>query len=409
MLTADLVSVRRKGDELLLRELDAKARERALEIPRALLPLAEAHVGRTREELEAALASVSVAARDVRLKAGLVKLIEDRCVFDEEEDVDPAEVREEIFFRAAEARRGLAPGERFDCVALIAQVAAARTTTPEAIERAMFADLRAAHVLRALEPTNPDALVIAWEDGQAQAVLLRATQVRVNLRGGTPGALRALFHRLKFLQLLHFIAPIEGGHRVTIDGPFSLFEAQLKYGLKLALVLPALRDAGAWSLEADVRWGKDRKPLLFRLRGGAAPLLDERAPRLPDAVEELMHGCAKHLPAGWTVTAASALLELPGAGLCVPDLVFSKGQKKVYVEVMGYWSRAAVWRRVELVEKGLATPVLFCVSSRLRVSEEVLPEDAPAALYVYKGSMSARAVVERVAVLADHCGQSSRG
>ena len=74
-------------------------------------------------------------------------------------------------------------------------------------------------------------------------------------------------------------------------------------------------------------------------------------------------------------------------GLCVPDLVFERAGTAIHLEVMGYWSREAVWRRVELVQGGLASPILFAVNSRLRVSEEVLPGDAASALYVYKGTM----------------------
>ncbi len=71
----------------------------------------------------------------------------------------------------------------------------------------------------------------------------------------------------------------------------------------------------------------------------------------------------------------------------------------IYLEVMGYWSRAAVWRRVELVQAGLGERILFAVSSRLRVSEEVLEGDLPGALYVYKGAMSARVIAERLEIL----------
>jgi hypothetical protein len=88
-------------------------------------------------------------------------------------------------------------------------------------------------------------------------------------------------------------------------------------------------------------------------------------------------------------------------GLCVPDLVFERRREgakreRVYLEVMGYWSRAAVWKRVELVRAGLGERILFAVSSRLRVSEDVLDADLPGALYVYKQTISARAVAERV-------------
>jgi uncharacterized protein len=85
----------------------------------------------------------------------------------------------------------------------------------------------------------------------------------------------------------------------------------------------------------------------------------------------------------------------------VPDLRFEHpGGAAVFLEVMGYWSRDAVWRRVELVEKGMGAKVVFAVSSRLRVSEAVLEEHPSAALYVYKGSLSAKGVLDRLERLA---------
>jgi hypothetical protein len=66
---------------------------------------------------------------------------------------------------------------------------------------------------------------------------------------------------------------------------------------------------------------------------------------------------------------------------------------------LGYWSRQAVWRRVELVQAGLAERVLFAVNSRLRVSSEVLDHDAISALYVYKHKMNAPAVARQLDLL----------
>jgi predicted nuclease of restriction endonuclease-like RecB superfamily len=221
--------------------------------------------------------------------------------------------------------------------------------------------------------------------------------VTLEVRCASPGATRALFHRLKFLRLLHTIVPIEGGHRLVIDGPFNLFESGTKYGLQLALVLPMLEDCDEWSLAADVRWGPERTPLVFRLAGGAERTNAEPAP-LADDVAALVSSFAR-LGGGWRVSRATAILDLPGVGLCVPDLLFERGGRQIHLEVMGYWSRDAVWRRVELVERGLTAPILFAVSSRLRVSEEVLAEDAPSALYVYKGTMNASAISERLDAL----------
>ena len=93
---------------------------------------------------------------------------------------------------------------------------------------------------------------------------------------------------------------------------------------------------------------------------------------------------------------------MPGLGICVPDLTFENRQdgRRVFLEVLGFWSRDAVWRRVELVQRGLGERVLFAVSRRLRVSEQVLEEGQNGALYVYKGRMSASAILRKIEALA---------
>jgi predicted nuclease of restriction endonuclease-like RecB superfamily len=179
-----------------------------------------------------------------------------------------------------------------------------------------------------------------------------------------------------------------------VDGPFSLFESVTKYGLQLALLVPALHECDAVDLEADLRWGAERRKvtLSHQLRGKEAG----DTPELRDDVAELLERLEKS-GSKWQARAASDVLDLPGVGLCVPDLVFEReGRPPVYLEVLGFWSRDAVWKRVELAQAGLAHRVVFAVSSRLRVSEEVLEESASGTLYVYKSTMSAKSVLEHV-------------
>ena len=68
--------------------------------------------------------------------------------------------------------------------------------------------------------------------------------------------------------------------------------------------------------------------------------------------------------------------------------------------MLGFWSRDAVWKRVELVQAGFAHRIVFAVGQQLRVSEAALDAELPGALYVYKRTMSARAILERVDALA---------
>jgi hypothetical protein len=141
LLTADLVNVRRRGTELRVVALDAAKRARATELAALFLDIAGGHVGRSREEVDEALAAVEVGPREQKLAGGIAKLIEDRCQFDAEDAVDAEELRRELFLRASAARRE----GGFDRRAILETIASERSLAD--VERALYADLRSAHIL----------------------------------------------------------------------------------------------------------------------------------------------------------------------------------------------------------------------------------------------------------------------
>jgi predicted nuclease of restriction endonuclease-like RecB superfamily len=420
LLTADLVRARRHGGELRLSPLTPRARARARQLAEAYLSIAQDHVGGPRGDFDEACEAVLVNPRERKLALGIRKMVEDLCAFEADDRVDSAALRRTVFERAAAARRALGDGERFDREALLAAVAAERGLgeTPSELEAGLYTDLPEAHVLRQAPSIGAAPLVDGFDLAQAQAVLLRATRVVAEVRCASPATYRHLFGKLKFHRLLYTVRPRAGaaGYVIEIDGPYSLFSAVTKYGLQLALVLPALRLCDEWTLEARVLWGKGgekRVPLTFSLAGGGgkAPRGRARARTefdehehehdLPDEVVELVRAF-RALEAGWSAGPASDVLDLPGLGVCVPDLCFVHDEtgEVIYLEVLGFWSREAVWKRVELVQAGLPHKVLFAVPKRLRVSEAVLDDDLPGALYVYKGKMNAREVLRRLEALA---------
>ena len=398
MLTADLVRARRKGAELHVTELGSKQLPRALSLARDFVALAEAHVGQSRAELEEALAQVEVSPSENKLALGLRKLVEDRLVFEVEGALDPRALRSEIFEIAARERKQRGPGDPLDRDALLVREAAARGIGADALLRGLHADLRQAQVVKEFVAVAPEQLVAGYDLAQKQAVLLRATEVVAEVRCRDAYAYRLLFRKLKFLRLLHRIeARDDGSYRIVIDGPFSLFSSAQKYGLELALALPALLACDTYKVRAHVRWGKEREALTFTMEGQGARVAAGDEPRLPDEVAALV-GRFEALGSAWQAEPASDILTLPGLGLCVPDLRFVQREtgEIAYLEVMGYWSRAAVWKRVELCQAGLTQRVIFAVSTRLRVSEDVLGDDVPSELYVYKGALSAREVLRRL-------------
>lgn len=400
MLTADLVHVRRRGDLLHVVPLADAERPRAHELASTAIALVRAHLGLPRGALLEAWNQVAVAPTENRLARALFKLALDTCEFDDGAAVDPVELRREIFARAT-AERGH-DSRDFERGALLKEIASSRGTDVDALEQALYADLPSAHVLRRAALPTADGLLASYDLAQHQAVLLRAVRLQARVQSSTSADYRALFRKLKFHRLLHTVAKLdrEAGYAIDIDGPFSLFEQTTKYGLKFALALPAIMACDRWALTAELRWGRERRPLRYQLRGSASAPMDEPGDALavlPDEVAALV-GELRKLSSPWEVSLADAILDLPGLGVCVPDLQFVHREhgRRVFLEVLGFWSRDAVWKRVEMANAGLPERMVFAVSKALRVSEEVLADDSPAALYVYVRTMNARAVVERV-------------
>lgn len=397
MLTADLVRATCRAGQLHVTPISGKQRPRAEELAATYLSIATAHTGAAQHELKEAFAAVEVVPREVKLAAGLIKLLEDACEFEAESPVEPRVLRSELFTLAAATRRNLAADQRFDRAALLERVAQPHGLSAEQLQHAIYSDLKSEHRLLRAPALDAAQLLERYDLAQYQAVLLRAVKVTAHVFCATPAGYRDIFRKLKFRRLLFQISPEPAGtYRIDIDGPYSLFDSVTKYGLQLAMMLPSLLAADRVAIQADLRWGKARTPVKFNLERNGSGSDTADAAHHPDEVQGLLDSFQKARD-GWTAQPAETVLDLPGVGLCVPDVRFThESGAAVFLEVLGYWSRDAVWQRVELVQKGLGSKILFAASERLRVSEEVLADHPGGALYVYKSSLSAKAVLEHL-------------
>lgn len=395
MISPDLVRVKKKNGVLSLPKPSADVLSRARGLAEQVLLTISGVVNETRQVVEEALNELESAPQEKKLLQALQKLALDDSEFDGNAAVDAPALRREVFSRAASARADLAIGASFDRDCVLSEAASALGLTPEVLEAGLYADLRSAERLLKAPAYDADGLLMRHARAEVQAVLLCSVRVVVDVRCATPEQYRALFQKLKFRQLLfRMAARKEGGYRIEIDGPYSLFESVTKYGLELALLLPALEACDSAQLTAELRWGKKRDQLLFSLELSQAQGSEASPPR--DEVQALLDAFAENDT--WTAELAQEVLELPGIGLCVPDLCFTHREtgELVLCEVLGFWNRAAVWRRIELVEQGLASKIVFVVSARLRVSEEVLDGADSASLYVFKGAINPKALQRKL-------------
>lgn len=409
MLTADLVLVRRRKDELTLPDLSGKAGEVVRRWAAEVLDATHGCVGAPRQQLSSLTRVMGETQQERKVARGLAKLVEDACTFDEATPEDSAAIRRELFVRATQMRQRADESCLWNRASIMQEVGAQRACPIADLEDRLYADLPGAQRLLGVPDWKPDDLVDYYDTSRVQAVLLRAVQVRVTYRRASPTQLRALFRQLKFRRLLHQSQRIDPtGLSLTIDGPYSLFESVTKYGLQLALLVPALRHAGDFEMSADVLWGKGRDALRFcyshraGANGPGGVAQTGEAAELDDELVQLASDLA-NLPSRFKAQPATVLMDLPGVGICVPDVTFVDSENpelRVHFELLGHWSRAAVWKRVELVEAGACEPIVFGVNQRLRVSEEVLDKQVAGALYVFRGRPNARTLLERIEQMA---------
>lgn len=399
MLTTDLVRVRRKEGSLTPRYLRKDALDRMLPVARALLSTLAGMIGRSRDEIDAALDVIPVPARDRVPALGLRKVLDDRSDYELAEGIDPEGLRREVFAAAAAAHKGLDVHTEFDREAVLADVAARLGIEKAALEAGLYADLRGSEILRGFREISAEALIERYNLALAQAILLRAEQVTVHVEGETPDRYRKLFRAARFHGLLHVVEGTpEAGYKITLNGPFSLFDAVQRYGLRLALFLPSVLACEKYHVTADILWGRSRERAKFEItpKDGLVSHAADFLQSSPDL--DAFRAAFERLESGWTVSPNERIFALPGEVVCVPDLVFKSRAtgEEVYLEAFGFWSRDAVWKRVELIRRGFPARILLAVSKQLRVSEEVLGEEDAGELYAYGATMSPRAVLDRL-------------
>ncbi|MBI5535326.1 MAG: DUF790 family protein [Deltaproteobacteria bacterium] len=394
MLTADLVKVRRRTGLLHPVWLKDRAAEQCLPLAEALVEAFSQAVGMTMAQLDQGVAALIDDTTDRVRAAGLVKLLKDRCEVDEADAAQAEAARSLVFLAAAQHRRQLGLLDSLDRDAVIARCAEQSGTTAEQLEATLFSDLPAAQIIRVFKPISAIGLIQRYNLALAQGVLLRATRVEVTLPPAPAARFREIFRMIKFCRLMHQVTgSAEQGYSLTLDGPMSLFESTHRYGVQLAMLLPTIVAGEGWSLRAAVVWGRERQRLRFELssRDGLVSTRDA-AGELEEVVS--LQRTFSRLESDWTARQEATVFDIQGKGVFVPDLVFEHKTTgaRVYLEVFGYWSREAVFKRLELLDLDFPGKVILAVSRKLRVSEQAADDTFPGRILVYSQSISAHGV-----------------
>ena len=166
----------------------------------------------------------------------------------------------------------------------------------------------------------------------------------------------------------------------------SLFIATNKYGLQMALFLPALLLCDDFRLDAELRWGPRREPRRFHLESndGLTSHYADSGTYVPAELHAFLDRFRQVAPA-WEVSESTEVVELGREGVWVPDyrFVHKATGTDVLVEVLGFWKRSSLDRLLRLLPKHGPPRHVLAISDRLKVDDEAL-DDLPGPVLRFK-------------------------
>jgi predicted nuclease of restriction endonuclease-like RecB superfamily len=360
-----------------------------VETAEALVSIVADHVGRPRAELERALDDYIGSGTDYRTLRGLIKLLDDRCVFETSSPVDPLELRREVFRRAAAAH----PVDADDRERVLRDAAAALGLVGRSAEPFLFADLTGNQRLEGFEPIDGRELLERYNLAQAQALLYRCVRMTIRVDPQPAAGVRRLFDAIKAYRLIYSLSgDAATGYDVALDGPVSIFHRSQKYGVQMAVFLPALLECERWRMSAEIET-KGRGAAVYEIDSRSTrlrPPEDAGPPARHPAVAKILDGLLAGSGA-WTARPCNEIVDARGTALA-PDVVAAhEDGTEVYVEVLGFWTPRSLATRVAGLERAPTIRYLFLASEELLASRESNAE-MPADVVIFKSSLDLKAV-----------------
>jgi predicted nuclease of restriction endonuclease-like RecB superfamily len=388
MLTADLAQSWYRKGKTAPRYIET-ADEGYLRDAEALISIFDAHERRERAELEAALDEYVGTGTDYKIMRGLIKLLMDRCAFETATKIEPLEIRRALFLKARELHPLGADTEAR--AETLKSVALELDCAPEELLAGLYADLPDKQRLVEFERLSAGELLDLYNLAQAQALLYRCVEMRLWVAPQAPEDYRKLFGAIKAYRLIHTVkGNAAEGYEIRLDGPVSMFHRSQKYGIQMAVFLPALLLCANWRLRAEITLkpgGRDGATSAhFEMDSQQHQLHSSHLPAVPlenRAQETLMEKWADY-DSAWTIERSSEVIDL-GESAFIPDFVIRHADgAEVYLEVLGFWTPRHLHARLQEFEHYGRKNFLIAAWDELRGSRDPLTRIPPHAIIFKK-------------------------
>ncbi|MEW6212822.1 MAG: DUF790 family protein, partial [Acidobacteriota bacterium] len=315
MLTNDLAMSWRRGDRINPRYIspsDAKYLQAADD----LIGIFREHSGARRAELDRELDEYVGAGTDYKILRGMIKLLTDRCLFETATAEQPAEIRRALFLKA----RAHHPVDESAREQLINEVAVEMGCADQQVTEWLYADLAANQRIVSFDEMTAAELIDRYNLAQAQALLYRCTEIDLRVDPQEQVEYRRLFDAIKNYRLIHLIRGSDtSGYEIKLSGPVSIFHRSQKYGIQMAVFLPALLACRGWKMRAEIDM-KERGSAFFELDSRQTRLRSDYWIEMVEASPVGEKFAARWTDGQWKLERCGEVIDL-GGGAFIPDFV----------------------------------------------------------------------------------------
>ena len=369
----------------------------------------------TKGELQKRLFLYENSYDDFKLIRGLIILLERRCIFkvnqlfySENKTQDfvtqlPSSfsVRKVLFEESSKSGLPLDYTQRdkiFQNVALKLGIGA------NFIEKLMWLDQEDYLILESFSSIEPIHLLGTYNLAILQTLLFNSVNFEFSIKGGTnwKQVLRTIkrFGLMYNLQKIHknlednfpketqsnknkhniidtnnFQSYFNDNIICSIDGPLSIFKLTNKYGVLIAKVIPKIISSRTWNIKASIIKTSisGRKLYEFNLSSDSDVYIfntmndrfynnhqfedsnDDNNFNFDSSVEAKFATQFEKFRTGWKLIREPDPLILPNGKAFIPDFLFEKYDKKIYFEIIGFWTPQYLERKFKKIQEIIKT------------------------------------------------------
>jgi len=339
MLPSNLLTVwKRKG---AIQPRYAKFDTESLYLADVLIETYRNGLGKKKKALRKIAEGLEDSGQEYHFVRGLAFLLDKRSLFKNSAETISPDIRRKIFYETGKSGTPTTPEQRGG---VLEKIAAELKLSAGLVEELMYADLSEELILGKFEPLSPKELLQKYNLSLTQTLMFDSTELRFTASGNW----QRIFFLTKRLGLI-YDAYEEDGFWVKIDGPASLFKLTRRYGTAMAKLLPAIVANSEWNVKAKILWKYTNELCDFHIESHKhQQLFESNQPSVSydSSVEENFAAQFEALHSEWKLKREPEPV-LAGKKVIIPDFSFERNGTRVYMEIVGFWTKEYLMRKIE--------------------------------------------------------------